>query len=294
MTTTAGDTVTVYAIWQLEEYDITYTAPADAKYTITAQKNDADFTQGTANITDTIVFTITPSAGYSINEVSAGESCTLTVSGNEYTLTNVSADITLNVVTQANTNTKYTVEFYFENDEWVDEATKYATDAANNQILEGTTDTETTISAQTQIVIDKCAANYSVVEIKQTNINGDESGVVEVYLDINRYTIQFTVIDADLSKLNANFEWTDTLTLKHSSDYTLPALETTHYTYAWYLNETEQDGSATFQATANAEYIAVFTAKAYDIAIFSSNNSNGKIQMHTKAFWKMHTFDFRS
>ena len=86
----------------------------------------------------------------------------------------------IDVYYTANTNTKYTVEHYkqnVENDDYT---------LAETEIFEGTTDTTTN-------VVSKEYVGFTSKEIKQENINGDESTIVKIYYDRNKYTITYMI-----------------------------------------------------------------------------------------------------
>ena len=86
----------------------------------------------------------------------------------------------IDVYYTANIDTKYVVEHYkqnIENDEYT---------LAETEVCEGTTDTETTCVAKEYL-------GFSSKEIVQKNIDGDESTIVKIYYDRNKYTITYII-----------------------------------------------------------------------------------------------------
>lgn len=83
---------------------------------------------------------------------------------------------------QANTNTKFTVEYYCQDTNLIKNLAYYVLHSKDTENFCGTTDTQSTITA-------KNITGFTAQTITQQNIKGDGSTVVKVYYDRNQYNI---------------------------------------------------------------------------------------------------------
>ena len=80
---------------------------------------------------------------------------------------------------KANTDTKYTIEYYLQGIDW-----KYPQVASLTRIATWETDTETNVVAEDIL-------GFKVHTIQQTNINSDESGIARVYYTREQYQVSY-------------------------------------------------------------------------------------------------------
>ena len=105
-----------------------------------------------------------------------------TAAWESYTLT--TGDITVNAVYTAKTNTKYTVEHYFENVNG-----EYVINAEKTQELQGTTDTSATAAA---LVVDHYTENTAHADrVVSGNIAGNGSLVLKLYYKLDTVNVTF-------------------------------------------------------------------------------------------------------
>lgn len=246
--------VEVQAQWYAISYTVTFASGTN--FTITATKDGVDFASGSEiTIEDTLVFTITPNAGYT-----AG---TLTASGTlrtfaDLTLSLVKEDITISGSATANTNTAYKVEHYFETLDG-----NFAIDDTKTQPLFGTTDTAASASALTVTGFNHDIDNVNKVESENIAGNGElvlkvyykrtlhtvtwKNGETNVEIDYNvKYGAMPTFDGTTPTKASSNTtnyvfkEWSPTVVaVSENVTYTATWTETTRtYTITWDINGT--------------------------------------------------------
>ncbi len=167
--------------------DITVTATYTANtYTITYDAQGGSVSPATKTVTYDQAVGVLPTptyAGYTFN----GWNTLPNGSGTTYTsatIYQVADDINLYAMWTANTNTSYTVEYYFENAE----DDNYTLDGSKTQNLTGTTDTYVEATIQTYTGFDYASANGS--NIIDGYIAGDGTLVLRVYYDRQVFTVQ--------------------------------------------------------------------------------------------------------
>ena len=139
------------------------------------------------SIGDDITFTITPSVGYSIQAIIVDGNQILTGVLTSYTFEDVCENHTITAIFVARSNIKYKVKHYSQSLTSTGDVF-YGGKLYNIIEIEtktGTTNTQTSATAKTY-------DGFTNLEISQTNINGDGSGIVNIYYDRISYNLTLT------------------------------------------------------------------------------------------------------
>ncbi len=150
----------------------------------------------------------------------------------------------------ANTDTKYTVEYYTQNLE-NDEYTRYRT--AN---MTGTSDEPANVELDD-------IEGFTAQDFEKANVAADGSTVIKIYYSRNSYSISWDMNGGDDLTVNDHTNGT----VKYGSVFTLPSVEPTRagYTFiGWYL---DKDGNDPLPAYA--------TVPAQDLTIYAKWQSEG-------------------
>ena len=256
--------IELYTVWEMANYTITY-ANSNTCDIVVKTYQGADFDSGTTvNIDNVLSITLAPKAGYSLAEnlidsiiINADASkydLTITDAATfEFTLQDVSQDLTISVIAYANTDTPYLVEHYQQN---INDTEYTLVDTDN---LTGTTDTNTNAESNTY-------TGFEAVAFEQVNINGDGSTVVKIYYNRINHTITFVVDDAKGTT-------TDELvyTLPYGANVTIPTITSTHYEFLGW------DTTISNTVEGDATYTASFTPKKYNIQLNINDTTAGAI-----------------
>ena len=160
-----------------------------------------------------------------------------------YTFT-VSESLTIMASIEANSSTKYTVEYYFES---LDKSDYELIDTVE---LSGTTDS--TVTAE-QKLFDHFSIKSSISTLSG-NINGDGSLVLKVYYTRDTYSIKAERNNTKGGSINGG------ATYSYESTVTLSATTNTGYTFlGWYDGNTKVCSSPIYTFTAEED--ATYTAK---------------------------------
>ena len=176
--------------------------------------------------------------------------------------TSLETPITLTAKWKANTNTKYKVEHYKEN---LDNDLYTLADTDN---LEGETDTLTKAIA-------KDYSDFVKPEVTQEKIKGDESTVIKLYYEIERYNITTLINNEDAGSIVDK-----TNSYKLGSLITLEATANPGYTFfGWFVdnNKVSDEDKYEIEVTSDVTYTAIFMANTditYKVEHYKENIDN--------------------
>ena len=159
----------------------------------------------------------------------------------------VTSNITVSAIWQANTDTKYKVEYYLENVE------KNGYEFKESVELCGTTDT----TATAEIKSFEHFAYNSYLGSTSGNINGDGSRVLKVYYTRNMYTITASASDTKGGSVTAGGRY------PYGSEITLSAMLNVGYTFFGYFIGDDvlcETNDYTFAVSGDINIIAKFEA----------------------------------
>ena len=238
-------------------YTITFPTSGTG-YTLSAKKGEDDFTSGsTVTSTDTITFTYTALDGYTLNplQIESDPADSYTFTGS--VLTDVTGNITISASATPNTDTQYSVFFYYQN---IDNDNYSFSHNVNHT---GTTDT-------TAVYEPEEIAGFEYVkregyEVLSANIAGDGSTELKVYYNRKSYTITWN--DGNNDQLKQ-----ETLRYGATPSYSgsTPTKSRTGYT-SEFVNDWTPSIS---EVTANKTYTALFTDTPIEYTLTLSSNDH--------------------
>ena len=256
LTTEDDGTVTLYAQWTAHTYSVEFNANGG-----TGNMDDQSFAYGTAQSLAENAFT---RAGYTF----AGWDTAVNGGGDAYedkasvsnlTTTN-NGTVTLYAQWTANTDTKYTIEYYYMdvNGDYPDTCT------SSDKTKTGTTDTSVTLRAETVAILEGFTFDADNENAVLTGtITGDEALVLKVYAKRNAYKFT-TNVDGVVSEE----------TYLHGASISAPEAPTkTGYTFTGWFNNAACEGDAitlpTSMPIGDVTYYAGWRINQYTITFHS-------------------------
>ena len=222
--------ITLVASWEADEYEISYDVNGG---------NDLDEASDKVLFDSNITLPIPTRDGYTFDGWMLGS--------DKYSeeVYKIADDITLVANWLANTDTKYTVNYYLEDlnsDEY---------SLKESVTLTGTTDTLTNAEV-------KSFEGFAAPEVTQVNINGDESTVIDLYYTRNSFELKLTVNNERAGTISGSG------TYEYEEEVTLEAIINPGYTFiGWYNCEELISNASTYKfnmLASDLEYFGKYEA----------------------------------
>ena len=251
---------TFYAKWDLITYTITYnlndgTLAEEAVKSYTVESEDISLQTPTRA---GYVF-----GGWYENSGLTGDSVTKISSGS-------TGNKVLYAKWTANTSTKYTVEYYFENLT----NSGYTLDDTMTKEEYGTTDTKTAVTASE-------VDGYDLQEITQQNIEGNGKAVVEVYYKRHVYTATLNA-GKGIASISLSGDGVSGTSVKYGATVTVSATLKTGYENATFsVNETALTGDTFTQSANDSNISASATAIEYTVTYNLNDGSEAQTTTYT-------------